>query len=139
MDDALCGVCCIACTESFQTWCDITRCCPGSDTRIREAGCCNTCCKKSFDEDDFFAEEKRRDRAAASGVAINTQPSPGPSMSPTPENKIGNGNAENRAADTSSTSAAEDRTTEAPRGYDVGGAVVSESPGETTSTPSGQQ
>jgi len=60
-------------------------------------------------------------------------------MSPTLRNNIvNNGDAENRAAETSSTSAAEDRTTEAPHGDDVGATAVNESPGATMSAvPSG--
>jgi len=86
-----CGICCAACTESLEAWCMMTTCCQGSDTR--EAGCCGSCCKKSFDEDSFFDEERKRDREAArhgastsatgKPKAVNSQPSPRPSMSPT--------------------------------------------------------
>ncbi|KZT04958.1 uncharacterized protein LAESUDRAFT_813832 [Laetiporus sulphureus 93-53] len=75
-----CGMCCIIGSEGIFSWLQITTCNPGDHQR----GCCTGCCKKSFDEDEFLAEqEKRRAEAASEGTALVTQPSAQPSMSVT--------------------------------------------------------
>ncbi|KAF9817355.1 hypothetical protein IEO21_03496 [Rhodonia placenta] len=90
--EGCCSLCCIACTEACGTWLLFTKCCDNSDGH--QAGCFGSCCKKSFDEDNFFAdEEKRKREAAQNGLgAVNTQPSPRPSMSQISHN-ASNGNA----------------------------------------------
>ncbi|KAM5533008.1 hypothetical protein V8D89_013350, partial [Ganoderma adspersum] len=48
-----CGVCCVACTGALESWCFTKS--YGSGGSGRQAGCCGSCCNKSFDEDEFQA------------------------------------------------------------------------------------
>jgi len=98
--------------------------------------CRYTCCKNSFDEEDCFADEKRRDRAAASG--LRSIPSlhrdlPCRSLWGMTLNR----EAENRAEGTPSVSVTEDRTTEAPHGDKVSADAVNGTQEETTPIPYG--
>ncbi|KAI0698969.1 hypothetical protein C8T65DRAFT_742738 [Cerioporus squamosus] len=74
----LCGGCCIACTESLNMYC-FSKAYGSGTTTNRQAGCCGSCCNKSFDEDDQFAA-----RQAADAPAVNTQPAARNSMSDKP-------------------------------------------------------
>ncbi|KAI0752740.1 hypothetical protein C8Q80DRAFT_1147968 [Daedaleopsis nitida] len=62
-----CGGCCLACTESLQMCCFTAPF--GQRSSNHQAGCCQNCCKRSFDEDEFApgqpAEEALSDQPAA--------------------------------------------------------------------------
>jgi len=61
---AICAICCICCSQSLGNWC-LLRSGPAPDGTGRQAGCCNSCCKKGFDDDEFEQEEVRLQQEAA--------------------------------------------------------------------------
>ncbi|KAI0791458.1 hypothetical protein BC629DRAFT_1509690 [Irpex lacteus] len=77
----LCSCCCICASEGIQQWCFFNRWGSGSSTS--NAGCCTSCCKRSFDDDDFEREERKlgqSERRVKPGneIQLETVPHPHP-------------------------------------------------------------
>ncbi|KAM6501104.1 hypothetical protein JOM56_004118 [Amanita muscaria] len=69
---ACCALCCLCGAASLQSWAMAGE---GYGSRNGNAGCCDSCCKKSFDDDDFDEQVKRdMAKASAANATIVAQP-----------------------------------------------------------------
>ncbi|KAH7910917.1 hypothetical protein BJ138DRAFT_1179940 [Hygrophoropsis aurantiaca] len=71
----ICGGCCLILGSALTTWCNLHAF--GSDTSCWGQGCCNSCFKKSFDEDNFdeqMKKEMERTRQDPPPQPVDTQP-----------------------------------------------------------------